>query len=71
MEELGDLLLAAVSVGQFLKADPEDALHAACDTFSARFRKTEELAVSRGLKMDELSEEELHAVWAEAKEQLH
>ena len=67
VEELGDLLLAAVSVGRFVNADPEDALHAACDKFSARFRKTEELVGSRGLKMDELSEEELHAIWLEAK----
>ncbi len=67
-EELGDLLLAAVSVGRFVNADPEDALHAACDKFSARFRRTEELAGERGLKMDELSEEELHNLWVEAKE---
>lgn len=66
-EELGDLLLAAVSVGRFLNADPEDALHAACDKFSTRFRKTEELVTERGLKMDKLSEEELHAIWVEAK----
>ena len=70
VEELGDLLLAAVSVGRFLDADPEDALHAACDKFSARFRKTEELAGSRDLKMDELSEGELHAIWVEAKTHL-
>lgn len=66
-EELGDLLLAAVSVGRFLNADPEAALHAACDKFSARFRRTEELTAERGLKMDELSEEALHAIWLEAK----
>lgn len=70
VEELGDVLLAAASVSRFLNADPESALHAACDKFSARFRKTEELAVERGLKMDELSEEQLHALWTEAKIQL-
>ena len=69
-EELGDLLLAAVSVGRYLGADPEEALHAACDKFSARFRKTEELAGASGQKMDELSEEELTALWREAKKQL-
>jgi len=66
-EELGDLLLAAVSVGRYLDTDPEAALHAACDKFSARFRKTEELAVERGLKLDELSDEEQTALWKEAK----
>ena len=70
VEELGDLLLAAVSVGYFLDADPEMALHAACDKFSARFRKTETLTLERGLKLDELSEEALHTIWVEAKRQL-
>ena len=70
VEELGDLLLAAVSVGRFLDTDPEMALHAACDKFSARFRKTETLSVERGLKLDELSEEALHAIWVDAKRQL-
>ena len=69
-EELGDLLLAAVSVGRYLGADPEEALHAACDKFSARFRRTEELAGASGQKMDELSEGELTALWREAKKQL-
>ena len=69
-EELGDLLLAAVSVARFLEADPEDALHGACDKFSARFRKTEELAGERGLKLDELSDGEQSALWKAAKEEL-
>ena len=66
-EELGDVLFAAVCVARFLDADPEDVLHAACDKFSARFRKMEELAAERGSKMDELSD---HALWNEAKRQL-
>lgn len=67
VEELGDLLFAAVCVGRFLEADPEDALHAACDKFSARFRKVEELAAERGLKLDELSDEDQIGLWNEAK----
>lgn len=70
VEELGDLLLAAVSVARFLDADPEDALHRACDKFSARFRKTEELAGERGLKLDKLSDAEQHSLWKAAKEEL-
>lgn len=70
-EELGDVLLAAASIGPLLGVDPEAALHAACDKFSARFRKTEEGAAERGLKMDELSERELTALWREAKQQLN
>ena len=69
-EELGDLLLAAVSVARYLETDPEDALHRACDKFSVRFRKTEELARERGMKLDELSDVELSALWRAAKEKL-
>lgn len=65
-EELGDLLFAAVCVGRFLDADPEDALHAACDKFSARFRRLEALAAQRGLKLDELSDGEQIALWRES-----
>ena len=70
VEELGDLLLAAVSVAPFLDIDPEDALHRACDKFSARFRKTEELAEKRGLKLGELSDGEQSALWKAAKDEL-
>ena len=63
VEELGDLLFAAVCVGRFLDADPEEALHAACDKFSARFRRLEALAAQRGQKLDELSDEEQITLW--------
>ena len=62
-EELGDVLFAAVCVGRFLDADPEDALHAACGKFAARFRKTEELAAGRGLSLDKLSDAQQIALW--------
>ena len=66
-DELGDLLLAAVSVARFLETDPEDILHRACDKFSARFRKTEELAEERGLELSELTDREQTALWRAAK----
>ena len=69
-EELGDLLLAAVSVARYLEADPEDALHRACDKFSVRFRKTEELAEERGLELSELTDREQTALWKAAKAKL-
>lgn len=66
VEELGDLLFAAVCVGRFLDADPEDTLHAACDKFSARFRRMEALAAQRGLQLDELSDEEQVVLWRQS-----
>ena len=71
VEELGDVLFAAVCVGRFLDTDPEEALHAACDKFSVRFRRTEELAARRGLSLDKLSDQEQIALWREAKKQLN
>lgn len=68
--ELGDVLFSTVCAARFLDADPEAALHAACEKFSARFRKTEELAAERGLKLSGLSEEEQTALWGEAKKRL-
>ncbi len=62
-EELGDLLFAAVNVARFLKVDPEDALQAACDKFSARFRRVEEEVTAQGKQMEEMSLEELDAIW--------
>ena len=66
VEELGDLLFSAVCVARFLDTDPEDALHAACDKFSARFRKMEALAAQRGLALDKLSDREQIALWRES-----
>ena len=68
-EELGDLLFAAVNAARFLHTDPEDALHAACDKFAARFRRVEELAAAQGRPMDEMSLAELESLWTQAKEQ--
>ena len=66
VEELGNLLFAAVCVGRFLDADPEDALHAACDKFSDRFRRLEALVAQRGQRLDELSDEEQIILWRQS-----
>lgn len=67
VEELGDLLFAAVNVARFLKVDPEDVLHAASDKFAARFRRVEEQVARQGQKMEQLSLAELDAVWEQVK----
>ena len=63
-EELGDLLFAAVKVGRFLGLDSELALHAACEKFIRRFRRTEELA---GQPMTQMELSDLERFWAQAK----
>ena len=67
-EELGDLLFSAVNAARFLKVDPEDALNGATDKFIGRFRKVEAQAAAQGKAMEDMSLEELDALWERAKE---
>lgn len=67
VEELGDLLFAAVNAARFLNADPEDALQAATDKFAARFRLMEQRVLESGRRMDELSLSELDTIWNQVK----
>lgn len=67
-EELGDVLFAAVKVGRFFGVDPEDALHATCEKFCKRFRFVEESACAQNKTMDELSLDEMTALWNAAKQ---
>ena len=66
-EELGDLLFAVVNAARFLKVDPEDALHAASDKFSARFRRVEEAAAAQGRRMEDMTLAEMDKLWDEVK----
>ena len=66
-EEVGDALFVAAKIAQMSGVDPEDALHRACDKYSARFRFVEESVGGRPLT--DYTEEELLALWRRAKEQ--
>ena len=66
-EELGDVLFAAVNAGRYRGVDPEAALNSACEKFIRRFRAVEDAAAARGTTTDALDNEELAALWAEAK----
>lgn len=66
-EELGDVLFSVVNVSRFLKIDSEEALYKACNKFSDRFRKVENLAKERNLDMKTATLEELDSLWEEVK----
>lgn len=68
-EELGDLLFAAVNVARFLQVDPEDALQAASDKFSARFRRVEESVTAQGKRMEDMTLAQLDDIWNQIKHQ--
>ena len=65
-EEVGDTLFIAAKIAQMSGVDPEDALHRACDKYNARFRRVEE--ASEDTPLSERSQEELMALWRQAKQ---
>ena len=66
-DELGDVLFAAVKVGRFAGIDPEEAVVGTCEKFIHRFRAVENGAREQGRAMEELSLEEMTALWNRAK----
>jgi len=67
IEEIGDLIFAAVNVARFLDIDPENALHYTIEKFISRFQHIEDKAVSKGLTINEMTLEEMDSLWNEAK----
>jgi tetrapyrrole methylase family protein/MazG family protein len=65
--ELGDVLFAAVAVGRADGADAETALRRTVRSFSERYERAAALARDRGVDLEALTDEELRALWDEAK----
>ena len=65
--ELGDLLFTAANLARHLEIDPDAALAGANRRFRDRFRRMEVALAAGGGTMDELSLDELDALWEEAK----
>lgn len=66
--EFGDLLFALVNLGRFIKVNPEEALRQATNRFTERFQYIEREAARRGRTLDEMSLDEMDALWEEAKQ---
>ncbi len=67
-EEVGDLLFMAVNLARFLGIHPEIALRRANEKFERRFRHIEERAKEMGKNPEEMTLDEMEALWQEAKE---
>jgi len=67
-DELGDLLFAVVNLCRKAGVHPALALDRANVKFARRFRRVEELAAERGIKVGGASLEELDRIWDEVKE---
>src|SRR5690606_12988036 len=66
-EELGDLLFACANLARKLDVDPEAALRGANARFERRFRWMEAQLGTRGLRPEQMTLDQLEALWQEAK----
>ncbi len=67
--EVGDLLFALVNLARKAGLEPDEVLAQANRRFSDRFRYIEQRAEEQGRSLNEMSLEEMDALWNEAKAQ--
>jgi tetrapyrrole methylase family protein/MazG family protein len=67
--ELGDLFFALVNLSRWKKVDAESALRATNLRFKGRFTHVEQGAKKQGKKLQEMTLDEMEALWQEAKRQ--
>ncbi|TCZ68334.1 nucleoside triphosphate pyrophosphohydrolase [Flaviaesturariibacter aridisoli] len=66
-EEFGDVLFSLVNFARFLNVDAENALAVTNNKFTARFTQMEERARQKGRSLNEMTLEEMDALWNEIK----
>lgn len=66
-EELGDLLFSAVNVSRLCDVDAEYALTQSSEKFIRRFTKMQDIALSKGEEIQNLSMDTLNTYWKQAK----
>lgn len=67
-QEFGDLVFAIANAARWANVDLEEALRLSNARFYHRFRYMEEAARKRGISLNDLTLEELDALWEEAKD---
>ncbi|MEQ8201852.1 MAG: nucleoside triphosphate pyrophosphohydrolase [Syntrophomonadaceae bacterium] len=67
--ETGDVFFALVNVARFKKVEVEHALQSTNDKVMRRFKYIEDVVQGKGQSLDQLSLEEMDAIWDEAKGQ--
>lgn len=65
-DELGDILFSLSQLARRLKFDSEELLHKACNKFTNRFKKVEEIA---DRELSQMTIDELDALWIKVKSQ--
>ncbi|MGD9893144.1 MAG: nucleoside triphosphate pyrophosphohydrolase [Dehalococcoidia bacterium] len=67
LDEFGDVLFVIANVARWLKLDAEEALRRTNAKFARRFGGIERLARERGLTLEEMSLDEMEALYQEVK----
>ena len=67
LEEVGDLFFSVVNVSRFLDIEPESALHCTIEKFIKRFHYMEKVSLGKGLKLENMSLNDMNLLWNEAK----
>lgn len=65
--ELGDVLFSVINFARFIGVNPEDALERTNKKFIKRFQYLESQAMEKGLKLSEMTLDEMDVYWNEAK----
>jgi MazG family protein len=68
-DEFGDLLFSLINYARFLQIDPENALERTNKKFIHRFTRMEAEAMKQNKKLDDMSLEEMDAIWNAIKNQ--
>jgi len=70
IEEIGDLIFAAVDVARMCGIDPEMAVHRACQKSMRRFSFMEQCALNQGKHLENLSLSEMEELHQQARQSL-
>lgn len=69
-EEFGDLLFSLVNYARYTGINPDDALERTNLKFKTRFEHIEAVAEQEGKKLEDMSLEEMDAIWVKAKQKM-
>ncbi len=68
-DEFGDVVFSLINYARFLQVDAENALEKTNKKFIHRFTKMEQLALQNGKNLNEMTLQEMDAIWNSVKQQ--
>ena len=67
-DEFGDVLFALINYARFLHINPDDALEKTNKKFIHRFQYIEDKAQEQGMKLIDMSLEQMEEYWQQSKQ---